>query len=307
MGGTRVPALLALLGLAAAAVGAGGEKPDPWPVPAPDIQEMLLTIGQSPRSYEIRIEEKVPEAALPPERVEPPATEEDRKALGACRGLATAEKWPEAEAALKDLLAKSPTLHDARALLGTALLRQKRPAEAAVALRDALIGNRRDPAAWKALEETAAALGKKVLRPAMQPGGWLLPGNKKGSMEVGVVARDDSDAAYCWIYYGMGRAMYRFEGRYSSDFGVQPYVRTFREELYALGAVVRAAEDDRKEGKKLTPDLARLLAEKKAGTLVPFAFFACYADPLAAAPERDFDALRPRLEKWFDEKVLVRK
>ena len=49
----------------------------------------------------------------------------------------------------------------------------------------------------------------------------------------------------------------------------------------------------------------RVLAEKKAGTLVEFAFFAAYPEPIPRKAEPGWDTLLPRLEKYFDESILV--
>ena len=310
MSSMRAPrrfAAAALLGLASPAVlGLGGAKPDPWDLPAPDPAEISIAITASKREYVIRLVDRLPDRALLPERVEPPATEDEKKALRECRDLLAAGRGTEAETAAKELLRLNPALHDARAILGKALLAQKKTAEAVAALRESLIGNRRNPEAWKDLEEAAAALGKKVVRPALQPPSWLLE-TKRNEAEIGVVAPDEGGPAYSWIYYAMGRAFYRFEGPFDAAYPGRTYVPTFREHLHGVGAVVVAAEGDRKDGEKLPADLARLLAEKKAKTIVPFVFFAMYADPVPAEPEKDFAVLRPRLEKHFDEKILVKK
>ncbi len=293
-------ALLALPGL-----GLEGKKADPWEVASPDNSGLLLTLTNSKRNYVMFLAGKVPEAAVQPDRVEPPATDEEKKGIQACRDLLASEKWPEAEATLRDLLGKAPALHDARALLAMSLLRQKKPADAATALRESLIGNRRNPEAWKALEETAAALGRKVLRPVLQPRGWVLV-QKDGDIQVGH-ADADRDCDFGWNFYAVARASYRYEGSYAASCPGREYLFTFREQLFAAGAAVHWAEDARKDGEKVADDLGRLLAEKKTKTLVPFVFFAMYPEPTPAEPEKDFDVLRPVLEKYFDEKILVKR
>ncbi len=300
--------ILTLLAAALAPVpilAAEGRKIDPWEPPPVDCAELSIVITQSKRSYNLRLAGKVLETADAPERVEPPETAEELRALQACRDLQAAGKWPESESALRDLLGRSPALHDARSLLGTSLLRQQKPAEAAAAIRDSLIGNRRNPDAWKALEEAAAIQGMKVLRPSLKPRGWVAP-LKGGEVEVGF-ADADVDADFPWNSYAMARAVYRYEGAYGRECPGKEYRFTLREQVFAASAAVRSAQDDQKEGKKVPPDLARLVAEAKAKTLVPFVFFALYPEPLPAEPERDFEVLRPRLQKYFDERILVRK
>ena len=111
-----------------------------------------------------------------------------------------------------------------------------------------------------------------------------------------------------WTYYAGARAAYRWCGRYTTDFpAAKSYSFTFKEQMFAMCVLAAEAERQRKDGVANGDDLKRVLAEKKAGTLTEFAFFAVWPEPLTATPEPGLDALRPRLEKWFDAKVVVKK
>jgi hypothetical protein len=291
--------------LAAAGLGLEGKKADPWEVPAPDYALLQSTLKESRRSYDYYVALKVPDAARRPARIEPPMTKEDRAALKSLRDLMGASSSPVIDGVLRKRIAENPALHDAHTLLAESLLRQKKPAEAAVALRDGLIGNRRNPEAWRLLEEAATAIGRRVVRPSLPPRGWVL-GRKDGSVQVGYAGTEGkSDLA--WNAYAAARAVYRYEGTYDIEFPGKEYRFTFREQLFAAGAAARCAEASRMSGATLEEDLTRLLEERKGKGFVPFVYFAMYTEPLPAEPEREFELLRPSLEKYFDERILVRK
>ncbi len=300
----RAALLLALLLLPARAAGEG-KSADPWVVPDPDPAELAVRITLSDREYVIRQVKKVPDEARAPEAVVPPAADAENAEIGRCRGLLDGGKAEEAVAALQALLGKSPALHAARSLLGRALLAAGKTAEAAVALRDALLGNRRDPEGWKALDAVAAPLGRKVVRPRLEPRGWILPEEKK-TVPLGY-ADSDREEDFPWIYYAFARAVYRYEGPYAREFPGKAWRFTFREMLFAAAAAARGAANVKKDGKKVPEDLARLATERKGKDFAAFVFWAMYPEPIAAEPERDFEALRPALVKHFDEKILVKK
>jgi len=302
-----------VLGLACApvpVVAAEDARPDPWKLPTPDLATLLISLTESKREYVIESAAKVPDAARPPERVESASSEEERKSLQSCRDLQQAGKWPEAANSLDVLLKSNPALHEARALAGLSLLRMGRPKEAAAALRDALIGNRRNPEAWKALEEVASALGRKVVRPYLQPQSWLSPG-KGDAVQIwftsGNAGGAKGDGMPAWACYALARAWYRYEGGYAADFPGEAYRFTFREVLHGVGAMLQVCRKSRADGEELPDDLRRLMAEEDAGTIVPFAFFALYVEPLPAKEIGGFDLLRPRLVRYFDERILSEK
>ena len=80
---------------------------------------------------------------------------------------------------------------------------------------------------------------------------------------------------------------------------------TFREQLYAIGVLVRGIEFEQKQGDKVASDLKRLQRESRKDDFVPYVFWAVYPAPLPAVPEAGFGALRPRLERYFDEHIVV--
>jgi tetratricopeptide (TPR) repeat protein len=245
------------------------------------------------------------EGANGPDRVDLPVAQDEKDAVAHCRGLVEKGDHDAAGKALDEILAKDPANWDAYFLRAQSLHARSADADAALALRASLIGNRRSPDAWKLLDEVAKALKKKVARPRVEMRGWVREA-AKGESEMGHVA--DDATAMPWNYYAAARLHYRHEGPFARDFpGAKTYAFTFREQMYAMGVLAASAADEKKDGTKLTPDLVRVLAEKKAGTLAPFTFFAVYTEPVPAAPEKDFDKLRPRLEKYFDEKILVKR
>ncbi len=294
----------AVAAVAAAAVIALA-APDPWDVPVPDPIELTLALTESKREYTLYFADEVWEQANGAESIDLPLAQDENDALARARELVTKGDHEGADKALDDLLAKHPANWDAFLTRAASLHARKADADAVVALRTSLVGNRRNPEAWKLAEEIARALGRKVSRPKIDLRGWVRQSDE-GEIEVGHVG--DDEVSMPWNHYAAARAVYRWEGAFARDFpGEKAYRFTFREQLFAIGVLARAAEGTKKDGAKLPPDLARVLAEKKAGTLAPFAFFAAYPEPLPAAPEKDFDLLRPRLEKYFDEKVLPKR
>ncbi len=279
---------------------------DPWDVPAPPGVEIMMVLTVSTKTdCTIMLADKPWEGANGPERAELSVAQDEKDAVARCRGLVEKGDHDAAGTALDELLAKNAANWDAFFLRALSLHAKAADAEAALALRTSLIGNRRSPEAWKLLDEVAKALKKKVARPRVEMRGWVRESGK-GEIEMGHVA--DDAAAMPWNYYAAARLHYRYEGPFARDFpGVKPYVFTFREQMYAMGVLAASAAAEKKDGTKLTPDLVRVLAEKKAGTLAPFTFFAVYTEPVPAAPEKGFDSLRPRLEKYFDEKILVKR
>ena len=210
-------------------------------------------------------------------------------------------QYEKAERILSNFIRKNRANWDALALRGLCRLELDRTEEAEADLRDALIGNRRNPAAWEALGKLAAGTKRRVVRPTLSPKGWVRP-PKDGSAEFGY-ADVDEKGDFPWLYYAAARVAYRHEGLLEKDFpGAKEYFFSFREILLALGAALSGVG----EKGEPTVELARLVAEQKAGTLVPFAFFALYTEPVADPPERDFEALRPRLVRYFDEHILVK-
>ena len=145
------------------------------------------------------------------------------------------------------------------------------------------------------------------MRPKIDVRGWVTEHDPdaKGGIEIGYAVRPDKFSP--WLWYAAARAEYRYEGPFARDFpGEKTWRFTFREQMYAMNVLAASAADEKKARSTASSDLVRVLAEKKAGTLAPFAFFAAYPEPLTATPERDFDLLRPRLEKYFDEKIVVK-
>lgn len=293
--------------LAALLAGAALAATDPWDVPAPDAGELMLILNASKRtdSYTILLAGKQWAGANGPERVELTLPKDEKDDLARARDLVAKGDHDGAATLVDAVLAKNPANWDAFLVRASSLHAKKADADAIAALRASLIGNRRNPDAWKLLDDVAKALGKKVARPKLDFRGWVreLP---KHEIELGYVADDEVFGP--WLNYVQARAVYRWEGPFARDFpGEKAWRFTFREQMYAMGVLATAAAGDKKDGAKLPPDLVRVLAEKKAGTLAPFAFFAAYPEPLTATPEKDFDLLRPRLEKYFDEKILVKR
>jgi tetratricopeptide (TPR) repeat protein len=295
-------ALCALFLATAAALAAD----DPWLPPAPSGSDIMVTLttSKNPDEFDMMLGGKQAwEGADGPARAEPALSKEEKDELARCRALL--EKADETAAkAIDDMIAKNPSNWDAHVLRGRALHAAKNHADALAALRTAVIGNRRDPEAWTSLAEVAKALGKRVVRPKIAMRGWVRElGPRK--YEFGHCAEDADSMA--WNNYAAARTWYRHEGAFKRDFPeAKAYVFTFREQMTAMGVLAVSAADDRKSGKKLSADLKRVLAEKAAGTLPPFTFFAAYPQPVPAAPESGFDTLLPRLVKYFDEKIVVK-
>jgi len=273
-----------------------------WTVPEVSTPKVFLEIQNGSRAYTLTPSKDVDKAAIPPERVELPLSPEEREELVACRNLIEAEQIEEAQARLGAVLEKNTANHDARMLLGLVLHRRGMHKEAVAELRESLIGNRRNPEAWKLLKEVARKVGKRVVQPALSPRGWIGEPADDGSVVLGYAdAGRDGDVP--WSFYIMARAAYRHEGRFQRDHpDAKEYRFTFREQLFALGAAIPSAEAEKSS--RRSKEFKALLAEKKAGTLVPFVFFALYPEPLPLQPERDFETLKPILEKYFNERVL---
>lgn len=263
-----------------------------WRVPDVNGAELLMVIEQSKRSYAIVLGTKLHKEARGPERI-PIA---DRGAVEQCRKLIDAGKFADAESAVKKMLAKNPADWDAHYLRALALHKQGKKEEARLALRESLIGNRRNPDAWALLREI---VGRKMKRPVFEMRAWVRPVGK----EVEIAYAGESDADFPWLGYGIARAYYRYEGGYRRDFGRAKYRFTFREELLGLGAALSSARTEKKDREPIPKDLERLLDLQKEKELVPFAFFAIYPEPIPRTPERGFDRLKPQLERYFDSKI----
>lgn len=301
MGSLRSLALVALV-VAGAALAAD----DPWESPQADTEMLLMramTLGKA--DVVVNLADDPWSGANGPARVELPLAKDDAAEVARCRELVAAGDHDGAARAIDALLAKNPANWDALVVRASSLHAKKTDAEAMAALRASIIGNRRNPDAWKLLDDVAKALGKKVARPAIDLRGWARELGKD-RIEIGYVAADKVEGP--WNYYACARAVYRWGGQFAADFpAVKTYAFTFREQMVAMAVLASEAAEEKKGGAKLPPDLVRVLAEKKAGTLAPFAFFAAYPEALGASPEKDFELLRPRLQKYFDEKIVVRK
>lgn len=299
---TRHAALaLTLLSLLAVSPGAVAEE-DPWALPSVEGALLVARLAESEKSYDIVLEDEPAADAAGPERVDLGLSSKERTALKNAEKLTAAGKHAKAEEIVDASVKKDPANWDALALRGACRLELGRKEEAEADLRDSIIGNRRNPAAWKALEKLAAATGRRVVRPTLSPRGWIRP-PKDGTIELGY-ATPDRDGDFPWMLYAAGRAAYRHEGFFEKDFPkAKEYVPTFREIVFALASAFSALDPEVKP----TEELARLLAERKAGTLLPFAFFALHTAPVTDPAERDFEKLRPRLVEYFDTHVLVKK
>jgi len=288
--------------LLAAAVGA---QSDPWRIREVNGAEIVAGLTLSEKSYAIVLCEEVDEDAAGPAEVEPMLKSYDQRSVERCRELIGKEDYERAGRILRNLLRSDPANHDARMLQGLLLHRQGKHEEALAALRESLIGNRRRAEAWKILEEVAAALGRRVVRPRLDARGWTKPKDKDGDIVV-AYANADEDGDFGWLMYAAARAAYRHEGMFERDFPKgKGYRFTLRELLFALSSAVTWAEPRLAKKEPVAEDLARLVREKQAGRLIPFAFFALYTRPLPARPERDFDTLKPLLERYFDEHIVV--
>ena len=298
----RISTLLLGAVLATAALAADS---DPWMVPTPEGAELLVTMEKSSHSYSLKPSEKAWEDANGPERAELPLAADERDGLAKARELATKGDHDAAVKAVDELIAKNAANWEAHLVRAASLHAKGADADALHSLRTSLVGNRRRPEAWKLLDDVAAALSKKVARPKLDVHGWVRD-RPKDETEVGSVFVKDADMP--WTYYAAARAVYRWEGRYMRDFpAAKTYSFTFKEQMFAMCVLAAAADAQRAEGKTNSDDLKRAVAEKKAHTLTEFTFFAVWPEPLSAKSEPGLDALRPRLEKYFDEKIVVRR
>jgi tetratricopeptide (TPR) repeat protein len=274
----------------------------PWAVPDVSGPALFVKLQANPsRAYIVTPSDKVAPEADGDERVELPLSPEEKEALGRCRALVDAGDHADALARLDALLKENPANHDARMLVGLALHAQGDPKAALAALRESIIGNRRNPEAWTALEQVARKLGKRVVRPRLKMKGWIAP-KEDGSIVVGYAeATRDSDVP--WFYYALARGYYRYEDGFKRDHpDAKEYAFTFRELLFGFGTALNAAEG--LKAAKRSPEFKLLIAEKKAKTLVPFLFFAAYPEPVPQRPERGFEQLKPVLERYFDTKIV---
>jgi len=293
--------LLAAL-LLAAVVGADSES---WRIREVNGAEIVAGLTLSEKSYSILLCEEVDDVAAGPAEVELPLKSYDKRSLERCRELIAKEDYERTARILKNLLRSDPANHDARMLEALMLHRQGKNAEALEALRESLIGNRRREEAWKLLEQVAAALGRRVVRPRLDARGWTIPRDKDGDIVV-AYANAGEDGDFGWMTYAAARAAYRHEGMFDRDFPKgKGYRFTIRELLFAVSSAVTWAEPRIAKKEPVAEDLARLVQEKKAGQLIPFAFFALYTPPIRQPPERDFDTLKPVLERYFDEHIVV--
>ncbi len=275
---------------------------DPWAIP--DIQgpALFLKLQANPsKAYVVTPSDKVAAGAEGEERVEPAVSAADKEALGQCRELISAGKHDEAMARLGELLKGNPANHDARTLGALSLHERGDDKGALSALRESIIGNRRNPEAWKLLDEVARKLGKRVVRPRLKMKGWI---EEKANGEVTVgYAEAARDGDMPWFYYALARAFYRHEGGFKRDQpAAKEYAFTFREQLFGFGAALNTAEGQKSA--KRSPESKLLIVERKAKTLVPFLFFAAYPEPIQQQPERDWESLKPVLEKYFDQKIV---
>ena len=296
----RSAVLLACIALAAAA-DSGSE----WKLPHVNGALYVAVLTQSERSYTILLAEYLDDVAGAPERVELPLKSSERKSLDRARKALEKKEYDKVGTMVRNFVRRNPANYDALVLGAKALHQQGKDDEALVMLRNALIGNRRSPEAWTLLRQVAAKLGKRVVRPRMEPRGWVKPPDKKGDIEVGYCdASKDEDAA--WLFYAPIRAVFRYEGKFREVCPKRKdYYFTFTEQIHAVGSVVRHAEIRVKSKEPNAADVTSLLEEKGKGTIVPFAFFAMYPEPIPAKPEPGFDKLRPLLIEYFDRHILV--
>lgn len=279
----------------------------PWDAAPPPGVEMLVAVKDPKKAdrYVLKYAKKPWDGANGPERVELPLAKDERTLLGRCRGLAAKGEHDAAVMALDEIVIRNPVDWDAYALRAASRYAKKAHDEAVAALRASLVGNRRNPEAWKLLEAVTEAMGRKVERPRVDMRGWVRDLGKAG-LEVGHVTT--GDLATPWSVYAAARAYYRREGPFARDFpDAKEYSFTFREQMFAMNALAAALAEKAKEGAAFTPDALRILEERKAGTLPEFTFFAVYTEPVGASPEPGLDALRKRLAKYFDERIVVRR
>lgn len=298
----RVRSLLLCAALGAAALAADA---DPWIVAVPKGAELLMTMDKSSHSYTLSAVKSAWDGANGPERAELQLGNDERDGLAKARDLASKGDHDAAVKAADDLVARNAANWEAHLVRAASLHAKGADADALAALRASLVGNRRRPEAWKLLDDVAAALGKKAVRPQLGVRGWVRD-KGKDETEVGSVFEKDADMP--WTYYAAARAVYRWEGRYLHDFpAAKTYSFSFKEQMFAMCVLASEADKQRRDGKAGGDEFKRLLAEKQAGTLTEFAFFAAWPEPLTATPEPGIDALRPRLAKYFDEKIVVKR
>lgn len=278
---------------------------DPWIVAVPKGAELLVTMDKSPHSYKVSTVKASWDGANGPERAELHLSNEERDGLAKARDLAKKGDHDAAVKAADDLVAKNPANWEAHLVRAASLHAKGADPDALASLRTSLVGNRRRPEAWKLLDDVAAALGRKAVRPQIDVRGWA---REKGKDETEVGSVFEKDADMPWTYYAAALAVYRWEGRYQRDFpAAKTYSFSFKEQMFAMCVLAAEADQSRRDGKAAGDEFKRLLAEKRAGTLTEFAFFAAWPEPLTATPEPGIDALRPRLARYFDEKIVVKK
>ncbi len=300
----RVRTFVVAAALAASA--AAWAQQDPWDLRPPSGVEMLVAVSDPKKAdaYVVRAARKAWDGADGPERIDLPLPKDERSLLGRCRALAAKGDHDAAVMALDEVVARNPADWDAYLLRAASRHARKADDEAVAALRASLVGNRRNPDAWKLLDDVTEAMGRKVARPRLDMQGWVR--DVGGKIEAGHVMT--GELATPWSVYAAARAYYRHEGPFARDFpDAKAYFFSFREQVFAMNAFAAALADSVKDGAKLPPDLQRVLDEQKAGTLAEFAFFAVYPTPVGAAPEPGFEGFRKRLERYFDGKIVVRR
>ena len=143
--------------LAAAALAAD----DPWDVPAPSGLAILSKLQWSSRAETsaFAMPAKPSEGANGREAVLLSLSDEEIRSVLHVRRLVADGDIDGALASADAAIARSPANWDAFAARAVALHAKKADAEALLALRASLIGNRRNPDAWKLLEDVAGAVG----------------------------------------------------------------------------------------------------------------------------------------------------
>ncbi|MCZ6572997.1 MAG: hypothetical protein O7C98_07495 [Planctomycetota bacterium] len=294
MGKRALAATVLLVGVVAAQDGAA------WKLPAAG-PEVLLKLKLSKRTYILGPESRAPKEADGPERIQPKRESYDQGLLKVARYQIEHGELDKAEKLIAEVVERNTA--DAGALTLKALLlhKQGKPKQALAALRESLIQNRRNPDAWRLLRQVAKDLGRKVVRPRFRIRAWV----KQVRKGIEVAFAPDTEKNFPWIYYASARAVYRYEGEFQAAFPeAKEYRFTFREQLFAIGALVRGTESEQKEN-KVASDLKRLLRESRKKDVVAYVFWATYPEPLPATPEACFGALRPKLERYFDEHIVV--
>jgi tetratricopeptide (TPR) repeat protein len=274
-----------------------------WSLPAPEGVLLVAALTMSERSYTIEVDTASPAECRVPARIEVTKSASDRRVIALARKRIESGKLAQAEKSLNSLLRRKSAQYDALALRALCLLAKGEKDKALADIRKSIIGNRRNPEAWTILGKVAKARGKKVVRPEFEIVGWITPPAADGGVRLGFPCGDDMDALFPWTYYGGARAHFRHEGGFKKAFPREKIYRyTFCEHLFAMGAVVQGAAS---RAKPLSAGLKRLVAEKKAKTIIPFLYFAAYPEVLPRKPEKGFDSLEPILVKYFDEHILV--